>query len=474
MNYWLSLIISSVLGFLCVNIFRARNRIDPALHLIASLGLGMALSAHIIFYTLFTVGQYNAGFIWFLHAALFLILLTASLRGPQAKAIANLGLLRRLRAPHRPATCLPWLRHGAGQGRSRGRRNDKILWLGIGILALLLVPLWREANFYPFGGWDAWACWNLKSKFIFLGQENWKNMLDPLMWRSNNQYPFLLPLMNVWGWNFYGSFSPLVPMFNTILFTFLTAMLMFVSLRRLNGKLFSVVPPLVLFTIPFINTLSISQYSDIVLAFYLLGSFVFLIAAHEKKNIALAILAGCFCGIMSFTKTEGTLASVVIAGLSVPYFWKNKNTQPLLGPFLGAVAVSSLPTVLFQLFWAPENTSFINGLTSPSNPVTFVRLKMIFIFLCVELISPKWTGLWVLLMCGLLLGKIRSFKNGLGIVPAFLVLYLGCTLAYYLINTHYEIIWWLQNTLNRVLYTALPTIVWWIFYALWSEQKKTT
>lgn len=444
MNDWLSLIISSVLSFLCVNILRAHNRIDPALHLITSIGLGLALSAHIVFYTLFTVGQYNHIFIWIVHAILFLVLWTA-----------NIFTFRESEEPLLPQ--FP---------------TDKNLWIGTAVLALLLIPLWREAHFFPFGGWDAWACWNLKSKFILLGGEHWKNMFDPVMWRSNNQYPFLLPLMNAWGWSFGKNLSLSVPMLNTVLFTFLTATLMFVSLRPLTKKIFGVIPALVLFTVPFINTLSISQYSDNILAFYLLGSFVFLIAAREEKNIAFAILAGCFCGIMSFTKTEGTLASIIIAGLAVPYLWKNKNTQPLLWPFLGALTVSSLPTVLFQLFWAPGNASFINGLISVDHPATFVRFKIIFMFLCTELISGKWNGLWVLLACGLLLNRTKSFKNALVIVPAFLILYLGCALGYYFVNTHYEIIWWLQMTLNRVLYSILPTVVWWTFYTLWSPAAK--
>ncbi len=291
MNYFLSLFISSLLGFLGLNILRSQTRIDPILQIIASIGLGLALSAQIIFYTLFIIGHYNSTAIWIGHGIVLVILIAA-----------NFLVFKK-----DPASMFPKL------------PSDQIGWISFVIMSLILIPLWREAHFYPFGGWDAWACWNLKAKFIFLGGDNWKNMLDPSMWRSNNQYPFLLPLMNAWGWSFYNNPSVSVPISNAILFTFLTASMMFWGLKNSIKDIRSVIPPLVLFTIPFINTLSISQYSDIVLAFYLLGSFVCLICARKEQSIPLAIISGLLCGAMSFTKTEGSLACLLIAGLSIPF-----------------------------------------------------------------------------------------------------------------------------------------------------------
>ena len=443
MNYIFSLLTSSLLGFLAVNALRAHNRIDPIIHVIASIGLGLTLSAQIIFYTLFTIGHFSPAAVWIGHGIALVILLAT-----------NISVFKKdpaLMFPKFPA--------------------DQIAWAGFGILSLLLIPLWREAHFYPFGGWDAWACWNLKAKFIFLGGDTWKNMLDVSMWRSNNQYPFLLPLMNVWGWSFYGNPSISVPIGNTILFTFLTASLMFWAIKRVTKTIFSVIAPLLLFSIPFVNTLSISQYSDIVVAFYLSGTFVCLCAAREERSIPLAILAGLFCGAMSFTKPEGALASVLIVGLSIPYLWdRNKKSSALLSPFLTATILSALPAVLFQLFWATPNVSFINGLTSPDHPTTLLRLKAILMFLGVELISLKWTGLWILLGCGLILGRAHGFKNSLGIVPIFLTLYITGAIANYSINTHYEIVWWLGTTLNRILYTLLPLIAWWVFAAILSAS----
>ncbi len=445
MNHILSLVISTFLGFLGVNLLRAQGRIDPFIHVIASIGLGLALSAQIIFYTLFVFGSYNAAAVHLGHGIALIVLVKANLRTFKND--------RTLLLPKWPA--------------------DRTTWLGFLILALILIPLWREAHFFPFGGWDAWACWNLKAKFIFLGGEEWKQMLDVSMWRSNNQYPFLLPLMNVWGWTVTKETSVYVPMMNAILFTFLTALTMFWAAKRNTPKMTSLIPALVLFTLPFVNTLSISQYSDIVLAFFLLGTLTTLTVAREDNNPAMSLLAGLFCGAMCFTKSEGAFAAVIIAGLAVITLKdRPKSTGILLGTFLTAAVLSALPAILFQLFWATPNISFVNGLTSRDHPVTFDRLKAIMMFLSLELISPKWNGLWILLTCGLILAGRKAFKNGLGMTAAFLGIYLSGALVFYAVNTHYEILWWLGATLNRILYTILPVIVWWVFSALWDAHNK--
>lgn len=445
MNHILGLIMSSALGFLGVNLLRVLGRVDPLIHLVASIGLGTMLSAQIGFYALFVFGEYTAPAVFAGHGLASVLLVAANLRAFR-------------RSPG--SLCPKW-------------PADRMTWLGFIILSLLLLPLWREASFFPFGGWDAWACWNLKAKFIYLGGEDWKKMLDVSMWRSNNQYPFALPLMNAWGWTLTKDPSVLVPMTNTVLFSFLTALTMFWAADKRKPKIINVVPALVLFTLPFVNTLSISQYSDIVLAFFLLGTLTALVAARENTNVALAILSGLFCGAMCFTKSEGAFAAVIITGLAAHYLKDlPKGTWKLLGAFLAATVLSALPAVLFQLFWATQNVSFVNGLTSQDLPITLERLKAVAMFLALEFVSPKWNGLWILLACGSLLAGTRALKNGLGLVASFLAIYLFGALVFYSINTHYEILWWLGATLNRILYTILPIVVWWVFSALWDQPDK--
>jgi hypothetical protein len=70
------------------------------------------------------------------------------------------------------------------------------------------------------------------------------------------------------------------------------------------------------------------------------------------------------------------------------------------------------------------------------------------------------------------MGWTKSVKNGLHLAPLFLGIFLAGVLAYYFINTHYEIIWWMGTTLNRILYIILPVMTWWIFSSILVEDEK--
>jgi hypothetical protein len=435
MNYLLSLTISSILGFLLIHLVSSKKPIDPLQKAVLSPVIGLGLSGQLMFYSLIINEAYSSALAWGLHAGVMIILL----------------LLNRhtLRAPK----------------ISIDRRT---LW-GLGAVLLLLIPFWREAHFFPFGGWDAWSCWNLKARFIFLGGEEWKRMLDPVMWQSNNHYPFLLPLINVWGWSFYGEPTVLVPMFNAIALSFLTAVLMWMSINRLTASRWSFLAPVVLFSIPFMVTLSISQYSDILVALYLLTALTALTQARLENNPGWAAISGCCVGLMSFVKTEGMVAGAIIFALAFVYFLAGRRDTKLLGSFMIAALAFLLPTIIFKLLLAPVNAAFTNGLTSAESPSTLLRLQWIGMFLAVELVAQKWNGLWILLLGGIVLSGLKSLRDGRWITPAVLLSFLACALGYYYLNTYFEVLWWLKTSLNRVLYIILPALVWWVFYSLLSS-----
>ena len=79
-----------------------------------------------------------------------------------------------------------------------------------------------------------------------------------------------------------------------------------------------------------------------------------------------------------------------------------------------------------------------------------------------EAISGKWNGLWFFVVTGALLAGKKLWQGTLGVIGISLILYLGVVLAYYGVNTFFEIGWWLENTLSRILFALVPTIVLWI------------
>jgi len=449
MTYCFPYLISFLIGLLAISLLlQDQKKINLPLRLSLALGIGLSISAHIIFFGFVIFDKLHRPFVLTIHFCLL--------------ALLFIGLLSRWKTFTLPKLNL--------------RKTALEILLGLGLIVTILYVLWTQANFYPYGGWDAWSVWNFKSKFLYLGGQDWKNMFDPILWRSSQHYPLLLPLTNVWGWIFFKEPTPMIPLINSILFTFMTVALLYSGLKIFVKSTPALLAALLLVSPTTFITYATSQYCDIVIAYLLLAGLVCLILAKLNRAKVFAFLAGLFLGFLSFTKPEGTLASALIVGLSVPFFF-NKNegfsarTHPLT--FLGiGLILGLLPTILFHILYAPANQTFINGLNSSTHPVTMERFKIIMLYFASELMSKKWCGLWALLFIGLLLSHGRCFKRENLLLCSFLGLYGLLTCFYYWLNTYFEIGWWLTVTLPRVLLAILPIMIFWVFYSLWGENAE--
>ncbi len=465
MDHYTPFIISFLIGYFLLHLFFTQGK-RPSffIHLFLAGGVGLGLSAHITFLSFLIFNQLNLFFVKSINILLLLSLFISY--------CINLRKTKTL-----PFKNFPF--------------KDLIPIL---ILALIAIPLWKQSFFYAFGGWDAWSTWNFKAKFLFLGGEHWKNIFKPVLWRTSPHYPLLLPLINVWGWTFTGEPVYKIPVLTSLCFTFLTIGLLFSGLKKYTNTYWAFLPAAFLLTNPFLQKLSLSQYSDGALGYYLLAGILCLILAKTEHCKISAFVGGLLTGFLSFTKSEGLIAAIFLIILSFPYIlWKNKNKNkwPLIYAFLIASGISFIPTILLKVLYSPGNQTFINGLTSTDMPSRLIRLKTTLGFYLIEMygliwnigkflnsgnkmtyIEMKWCSVWVVLLGGFLLANRKCFKKELIIIPFFLMLYGGTFTFYYYLNTYFKIEWWLQVTLNRVLSALLPSILFWIFWAMWKETKK--
>jgi hypothetical protein len=442
------LAISFLLGFLLLRrILGQEAKTDPLLCFFLAGGLGLGTSSALTFLSFIVFNQFNRVFIIAVHLVVLLGLIFIK---PGTFRL-NTGMFSLNLKPLSPG-------------------NLTIA----AILIAALWPLYLYASYYPYGGWDAWSCWNLKARFLYVGQESWQNMFDPVLWRSSPHYPLLLPLIHVWTWSFLPAPLEMAPLINSILITILTAGLLIAGLRAFIPPTISVLSALLFLTMPFYVKLAISQYSDGILGYFLLAAIVCLVIAKLQKHPGWAVLAGVFLGFLSFTKPEGMMASLILILLAFFHFlWKENNrpeAKKLVKNFLVGAAVAFIPTVLFQIGYSPGNQTFINGLTSTDSPADLYRFKFIFAYSYTELTSEKWHFIWWLLALGMILARRESFRKDIVIVPVFLLAYSGVIAAYYFLNTYFKIEWWLQVSLNRILFSLLPVAVFWIFYTLWRER----
>lgn len=344
----------------------------------------------------------------------------------------------------------------------------------IALILLLSFPLIQRAQYYAHGGWDAWSVWNVKAKFLFLGGQNWDNMLQPMMWRSSPHYPLLLPLINVWGWIFTQAPVYYIPQLTAIFFSFLTAWLLYASVKDLTGSKFSLIPVILLISSPFMVLQCISQYCDLIFGFYLLAGVYCMIKTAQEDSPSFACLTGIFLGLVTFTKGEGLLAAGLLGMLSVPYFWiycSNKKRLDILAAFLLCAFFAATPMLYFKFVYAPNNQTFTNGLTSQINPSTWPRMKAIFMYYFYELIKPKWNGLLLVILATLLFHFRALLKKEKAILTLFLFAYFAIVTFYYFVNTQFEIIWWLNVTWERVIFAVMPVILLLTFLTLLKNKN---
>jgi len=439
-------LISFLSGYFLIQIiFNKKTSLSFIVHFILSQALGLGISAQITFLSFILFDRFIAVFVIMANLLCLILLFYFSFLYKE----------NRLKSF---SPCKP-------------RLEDII---PIFLIIIMMIPLWLQAHFFAHGGWDAWSVWNIKAKFLFLGGHRWDNMFDPILWRSSPHYPLLLPLINVWGWSFINAPVYYVPLFTSIIFTFLVMCLLYFGLKELLQSQVSFVAVVVLLTSPLFVKHALSQYCDLIFGFYLLASIYCLVKSRIENCSSFSLLAGLFIGLLTFTKGEGLLAAGLLTLLSFLYLsWNNKHkknsniiTCLVLGIFFAA-----LPTIIFKVFFAPSNVTFTNGLISQASPSSLMRLKAILIFYFYELKSLKWNGLLIIMASGLLLLRTKAFDTNIIIIPIFIIFYSLIVTCYYFINTQFEIFWWLKSTLERIIFALLPTIVFWIFFALFRNKN---
>ncbi len=445
------LAISFFIGFFLLRAaLPGEGRVNPALFVSLAAGLGLGLSGCLAFFHFVFRPAWHA----------------------PAVIAANLVLLAGL-------FCLSLRRNGTLKALFGFRRPDlerpailrEALTLSLIVLAALFFLLYTQVQ--PYGGWDAWSVWNFKARFLFLEESSWQAMFDPALWRSSPHYPILLPLIIVWGWSFGRNAGPQVPLWVSVIFSAMTAGLLAGALRERIKTLPAVLAALLMVSAPFFVTFATSQYSDIAVAYYLLAAFACFLQGRRDGGRGWFFLSGLCAGLLSFSKNEGALAALLACGLflCLLVFAAPRQRRSLL-PFAAGLFLTGLPTLIFQVFFAPENLTFINGLVSAEHPTGLSRLKVTLAFLLFALKSAQWGGLWILTAGGLLIAGPRALRKGRWIFAAFLFLYLACAVFYYCLNTYFEITWWLRSTVHRVYFTVLPLAVFWCFVSLFRPDGK--
>lgn len=211
---------------------------------------------------------------------------------------------------------------------------------------------------HPHGeGWDAFSIWNLHARFLFLGGNDWRDGLSPLIPWSHPDYPLLLPGVIAHFWIYLGNDSSAIPAAIGLAFTFSTLGLLYSSLERVRGRADAILGLMTLASTPFFIEQGSAQYADVPLSFFFLASIASLSmydhpSAHEVRDRGLIVLAGLALGCAAWTKNEGVLFLFATIVASLLVFVRGKR-QGMAASELQPIPSAWSPLVILILAAAP-------------------------------------------------------------------------------------------------------------------------
>jgi hypothetical protein len=226
------------------------------------------------------------------------------------------------------------------------------------------------------GDWDAWSTWNVRAKFLAADGEEWRNAWSPLLAKTHPDYPLLLPGFVARAWRYGGEETPpAVPAAAAFLF-FAGAFAALVSgVALLRSTSLGLLAGCVLLASAGFLSQGASQYADVPLSFYVLGTVVLLSLAQgvAERRASILALAGATTGFAAWTKNEGLLfLACSTAGLCIIEL-RSRSVQAAarsLTWFIFGSLPGLLVTLWFKLTLAPD----VNPLTKQSFSEVMGRL----------------------------------------------------------------------------------------------------
>ncbi|HLJ12583.1 MAG TPA: phospholipid carrier-dependent glycosyltransferase [Planctomycetaceae bacterium] len=346
--------------------------------------------------------------------------------------------------------------------------NRTIAGLFATILAIALAGLAGQALAHPEGGWDAWAIWNLRARFLFHLGDDWRQALDSAF--EHPDYPLLVSGSLARWWTFVGHDADWVGPFFGVAFTLATvgAVVAAIGLRR--GRNMGLLAGVVLLGTVRLLRWGASQYADIPLAFYMAATLLLLTMHDEiarerspKAGSGLLVLAGVMAGLSAWTKNEGLLFFIVVICVRATVVWFQCGLARSVRE--SAKVLAAAAPVLFVVLLFKSQVPAANDLAAAQgfaettgrllDPARHVAILKAFAGVGIQVAHVLAA---VVLIGVLLLGKRRSMANGnrdillaSGIIGMMLAGYYVAYLA-----TPYELDWHLATSLDRLFVQLVP------------------
>jgi hypothetical protein len=424
-----------VAGFGFVHLFWKSDRASAfALKIFLGIGLGLGITSCVYFLRLLLFpGQ---GGYWLIEAIfLMLVLVALSL---QRQMSLNISL------------------------KSLALTRIQVL-LGLAAIFVGVVALYYSviyARVAPHGDYDAQAIWNLRARFIYRSGDAWENAFSPLINRNfHMDYPLLVPLSVVGGWNSLGGEVLRVPSALAMLFLFGMAGIIYSVIAYLRSSSQAAIACTVLLGTPGLLLFSTFQTADIPLTYFFLASAGLFVLAGNENNRSLFFLSGMMAGLSAWTKNEG-LPFVILMILCTTFVFGIRHVRMNLISLLAGMALPLLTIILFKTVISVNNDLFTNNgmpdiISKIFTPTRYIQIST---HLIPELIH---LGNWPISIIAILLiyGWIMGIRNSNSLTEKALWIILVSQFSVYMmiyVITPHDLEWHLNYSMSRLLIHLFP------------------
>ena len=213
----------------------------------------------------------------------------------------------------------------------------------------------RSYQAEPFGGWDAWAIWNMHARFFFHGGASWPELLRvPSIHWTHPDYPWVVSASIARVWTWIGSDAPWGAGIVSLAFAAATVALLVAIVDCVRGRVVAWIGGLALIGTPFFVTFH--EHADVPLGCAMLAALaaIVLVARQPQARGGWWWLAGGCTGMAAWVKNEGLLFALVTAGVLALHTWRARTWRNAAG-FVGGLALAALPLVAFKLVAGASN-----------------------------------------------------------------------------------------------------------------------
>ena len=227
------------------------------------------------------------------------------------------------------------------------------------LAGFLVLLLGSAAGFFlltvtrPYGTFDAYAIWNLKARFMFIDPQHWQNAFSTaLNWKTQPDYPLLVPLNVLRLWELLGAEVPRAGALLSASYTFGLVGLIFAAFYRLRDLGQAALAGILMLATPAVLMIGTAQTADLPLAYSMLAAALMFYLAVGEPHPGYIILSGLMGGLAAWTKNEGIVFLILLA-LSALGMWF-KHPRRLAWMVIG-LALPLAAVLVFKLQYAPPN-----------------------------------------------------------------------------------------------------------------------